>query len=188
MVDLAIKNGRVVTPSGIIFGGVAVDRERIVYVGSDDLLPEAHRVIDAEEGFVIPGFIDPHVHMGGAPGVPFEEELYRQFKNETEGALRGVTTFGHMIMAPQHESNFRYLDALIKAGTELSYVDFFSHGVVSPNCGAGALRPSSISGTLTKGLTAWEFCLIPMNRLPIVRCCLLQNKATRVLRCFTVKR
>jgi dihydropyrimidinase len=131
MVKIAIKNGLVVTPSGPIYGGVAVDGGKIVYVGSEYMMPQAAKTIDAEGCFVIPGLIDPHVHMGGAPGVPFEEELYRQFKNQTEGALRGVTTFGHMIMAPHHESNFRYLDALIKAGSELSYVDFFSHGVVT---------------------------------------------------------
>jgi dihydropyrimidinase len=131
MVKLAIKNGRVVTPSGVIYGGVAVDGEKIVYVGSDYSLPQAKRVIDAEENFIIPGLIDPHVHLGGAPGVPFEEELARQFPRETEGALRGVTTLGHMIMSTPQESNFRFLDGLIKMGHELSYVDFFSHGVVT---------------------------------------------------------
>ena len=131
MVKIAIKNGRVVTPSGVIYGGVAIDGERIIYVGSDYFLPEARRMIDAEGCFVIPGLIDPHVHTGGSPGIPFEEELYRQFKKETEGALRGVTTFGHMITAGPGESNFDFLDILIKAGQELSYVDFFSHGVVT---------------------------------------------------------
>jgi dihydropyrimidinase/dihydroorotase len=131
MVKIAIKNGRVVAPSGVIYGGVAIDGERIIYVGSDYSLPEARKTIDAEGCFVIPGLIDPHVHMGGAPGIPFEEELYRQLKKETEGALRGVTTFGNMITAGPGGSNFDFLDTLIKAGQELSYVDFFCHGVVA---------------------------------------------------------
>jgi dihydropyrimidinase len=131
MVKTAIKNGRVVTPTGLIFGGVAIDDGKIVYVGGDYSLPQAKRVIDAEENFIIPGLIDPHVHLGGAPGVPFEEELARQFPLETEGALRGVTTLGHMIMSTPEVSNFRFLDPLIKMGHELSYVDFFSHGVVT---------------------------------------------------------
>jgi len=121
----------VVTPSGVILGGVAVDRERIVYVGSDDLFTESPSSHRRRGGICDSRTNRPPCAHGGAPGVPFEEELYRQFKNETEGALRGVTTFGHMIMAPQHESNFRYLNALIKAGNELFLRRLFSHGVVT---------------------------------------------------------
>jgi dihydropyrimidinase len=131
MVRIAIKNGRVVTPSGLIYGGVAVDGEKIVYVGSEYSLPAAKRVIDAENGFVIPGLIDPHVHMGAVSGVPFEEEVCRQFARETEGALRGITTFGQMAVATPGQSNLGLLDTLIAAGTKHSYLDFFSHGVVT---------------------------------------------------------
>jgi dihydropyrimidinase/dihydroorotase len=131
MEKLAIKHGRVVTPSGTIYGSVAIDGEKIVYVGGDYLLPKANRVIDAEGCFVIPGLIDPHVHMGAAPGIPYEEEAFRQFKPETEGALRGVTTFGHVIIATPQESNFKYLDTLIRAGKDQSYIDFFCTGVVT---------------------------------------------------------
>jgi dihydropyrimidinase len=130
MVKITIKNGRIVTPSGVIYGGVGIDGEKIVYVGSDHFLPKAERVIDAEENFVIPGLIDPHVHLGATPGIPFKDEIYDQFKRETEGALRGVTTFGEMIMTTAQESNIPFLDTLIKAGSELSYVDFFSHAFI----------------------------------------------------------
>ena len=60
MVDLVIKNGRIITPSGIMYGGIGVKNSIIVYVGSDYGLPQAKRVIDAQENFVIPGLIDPH--------------------------------------------------------------------------------------------------------------------------------
>ena len=43
MVKITIKNGRIVTPSGVIYGGVAIDGEKIVYVGSDHFLPKAER-------------------------------------------------------------------------------------------------------------------------------------------------
>ena len=48
-VDLVIGNGRVVTPGGVIGGGVAIDGERIVQVGADATLPPARRTIDARE-------------------------------------------------------------------------------------------------------------------------------------------
>ena len=72
--------------------------------------------------FFILGLIDPLIHLVAAPGIPFEEEIDEQFKRETEGALYGVTTFGEMIMTMAQESNLGFLDALIKAVSELSYV------------------------------------------------------------------
>ena len=67
-VDLVIGNGRVVTPGGVIGGGVAIDGERIVAVGADATLPPARRTIDAREQYVIPGLIDApcsHGQRGG---------------------------------------------------------------------------------------------------------------------------
>jgi dihydroorotase-like cyclic amidohydrolase len=46
--DKGIKNGRVVTPSGVISGGVAIDGGNIVYVGGDYSLTQAKRVFDAD--------------------------------------------------------------------------------------------------------------------------------------------
>jgi len=54
-VDLVIKNGRVVTPGGVLAGGVAVDGETIVAVGADATLPRARRTLDARGRYVMPG-------------------------------------------------------------------------------------------------------------------------------------
>jgi len=64
MVDLVVRNGLVVTPGGVVRGGLAIDGERIAAVGADTTLPQARRVIDAREQWVIPGLIDAHVNMG----------------------------------------------------------------------------------------------------------------------------
>jgi len=39
MIDLVIRNGRVVTPTGVIRDGVAVAGETIVAIGADQTLP-----------------------------------------------------------------------------------------------------------------------------------------------------
>jgi len=90
MEDLVIKNGLVVSPQGIVRGGLAVRNEKIVNVGDNDSLPEAKLVIDAGGNFILPGLVDPHVHFGRAA----EEDFTSYFKSESESAaISGVTTF-----------------------------------------------------------------------------------------------
>ena len=63
MIDLLINNGKVVFPDTSINTSIAVDNGKIVGIGSPTTIPEAERVIDASEKFVLPGLIDPHVHF-----------------------------------------------------------------------------------------------------------------------------
>ena len=63
-VDSIIRNGKIVSPAGVIQAGIAVDGGKIVAVASDTALPEAKRTIDAQGNYVIPGVIDVHTHLG----------------------------------------------------------------------------------------------------------------------------
>ena len=47
---------------GLVEGGVAVEKGRIVAIGPDALKMKAERVIDAQGGIVLPGFVDCHTH------------------------------------------------------------------------------------------------------------------------------
>ena len=58
--DLVIKNGTVVTASDIVRADVAITSERISDVGQD---LDAHQTLDASGMFVLPGGVDPHVHL-----------------------------------------------------------------------------------------------------------------------------
>ena len=65
MFDLIIRSGQVVTPQGVAHCDVAVAGETIAAVaGLGVLAPDsAKRVVDATGHIVMPGGIDPHVHM-----------------------------------------------------------------------------------------------------------------------------
>ncbi len=90
-VDLVIKNARLVFPSGVQEGGVAVDEGKIVAIAKTPNLPQASKVIDAKNHFVMPGAVDGHTHIGG------KYLLEQDFKTETPGAAAGgVTTIGIM--------------------------------------------------------------------------------------------
>jgi dihydropyrimidinase len=83
-----IKNGRVITATDDYVGDVFIDGEKIVAVGKN--LPQtADRTIDATNKLVIPGAIDPHVHME----LPFGGTVSSDdFKTGTIAAAFGGTT------------------------------------------------------------------------------------------------
>lgn len=62
----SIKNGRIITPSGIIDGDLLYEDGKIISVGP---AAAADEIIDAEGAYVCPGFIDIHTH--GAGGADF---------------------------------------------------------------------------------------------------------------------
>src|SRR4051794_5091234 len=102
--DLAIKNARIVTEQGVVHGGLGIEGEKIVYVGPDSELPSADRVIDGQENFAIPGFIDAHVHLVGGRTGPMADLLAETFPIETRAALYGgVTTAGVMVSTSPRE-------------------------------------------------------------------------------------
>lgn len=66
MAELLIKNGRVLTmgPQGTLENGQVLIRDgKIAAAGTDLDAPEA-RVLDARGGYVLPGLIDAHCHIG----------------------------------------------------------------------------------------------------------------------------
>lgn len=60
MMDVVIRNGRVVTPGGVFEGDVGIVEERIAALG-EGLRGNAE--FDATGCYVLPGAIDPHVHL-----------------------------------------------------------------------------------------------------------------------------
>lgn len=87
MLDLLIKNGRVVDGSGLpaYQGEVGIEGSEIRYVGGR-VPAEAKQTIDAGGRIIAPGFIDPHTH--------FDAQLL--WDGEARPALEhGVTTVVH---------------------------------------------------------------------------------------------
>lgn len=77
-------------------------------------------VVQAEGRYVLPGIVDPHVHLGIF--APFEEEL----RTETRSALlNGVTTIG--LYAGGTEPYLKTLDRTLALIRERSRVDVFIH-------------------------------------------------------------
>ncbi|WP_255192098.1 dihydroorotase [Natronobeatus ordinarius] len=87
MVDTVIHGGAVVTPTETVEADVAIDGERIAAVGDPDSMPDADRVVDATGKLVLPGVVDPHVHIDDMFSIDTYETATRA------AALGGTTTY-----------------------------------------------------------------------------------------------
>jgi N-acetylglucosamine-6-phosphate deacetylase len=117
-----IKNGKVVVQDGSVIenGAVFVNDGKIAWIGSEaDLQQFEHveQVIDAKGGWVLPGFIDVHVH--GGYGADFMDASREALETITSFHSRNGTTamLATTMTAPQEGIS-----------AVLSVVDDYMHG------------------------------------------------------------
>lgn len=85
--DLVIRGGRIVTPSGVIDGDVAINDGRIVSVGKP---VSGAREIEARGKWVMPGGVDVHAHIEQMSGMGVMNA--DTFETATRSAAQGGTT------------------------------------------------------------------------------------------------
>lgn len=121
--DLVINNGKVVTPQGVFQANIGIEGEKIATISRSPL--KGDEVIDASGKLVMPGVIDPHVHME----LPFGGTVSADdFKTGTiAGAFGGVTTIIDFAIQPNGESPFSAIEARKKAAERKVVVDFALH-------------------------------------------------------------
>ncbi len=87
MYDLVIEDGTLISGKGRRVADICVEDGKIVYIGSRPAGP-ARQKISAIGRFVVPGFIDTHVHFRD-PGHPAKEDWHSGSRAAVSG---GVTT------------------------------------------------------------------------------------------------
>jgi dihydropyrimidinase len=121
--ELTLRNGRVVTPHGVIRGGVATSGGVITHVGADSTLPIGAEDVDVEGRVIFPGVIDPHTHMGvGDNWGP--EKLERDFQTESRDAVTGGVTTIVTTSVYGPEPRVSMVKQNIEAASRGSHVDF----------------------------------------------------------------
>ncbi len=122
MLDLKIINGTLVIPgTGKVRAGVGVKDGKVVAIDAEDKLGDATRTVDAAGKYVIPGVIDPHVHLG-----IFTGDFGYECEHETRAALAGgVTTIGVFMGGDQ--SYVPALPGMIDTVNAKSSTDLFFH-------------------------------------------------------------
>jgi dihydroorotase-like cyclic amidohydrolase len=119
VLDLAVRGGTLVVPGiGHVRADVGVAEGRIVALAED--VGPSRTTLDATGKYVLPGIVDPHVHLGNT--LPFAEEAH----TETRAAvIGGVTTV--CVFLRRTDSYLKHLDDFRRAIDERSYVDAAFH-------------------------------------------------------------
>ena len=119
--DLVVKGGTVVVPGvGSFRADVGINDGKISAIG-ENLGSHSIDVLDAKGMHVLPGFFDPHTHIG------IERSYEEEAETETRAALiGGVTTIGIFLRSLKDSYNL-HLPGFRKAMDELSYVDSIFH-------------------------------------------------------------
>lgn len=139
--DMAIRNGTVVTVSGNFRADVGVDGGRIVQVGG--AVPDAAREIDAAGMLVLPGCVDIHTHLSSFAGrQPLDD-----FEHGTRAAAAGgVTTICDFAHQADGEGLRPALDRAMADGKR-SIIDYTFHSILrDPNDQALGDIPDLASG------------------------------------------
>jgi len=121
MIDLVIRNGTVVTADGVFDADVGIQGERIAAVKED-----LHGIseIDASGCYVLPGAIDPHVHLQ----MPLGEYVSADdFASGTVAAAFGGTTTVIDFVEPRAEESL--LDALAARRAQADGVAAIDYGL-----------------------------------------------------------
>lgn len=123
MADLVLKNGRVVTQTLVVQGGVAVEGEKIVAIGPDSALGRGKQEIDMQGKVVFPGLFDPHVHLGMGDNIG-EEKMRSDFETETKDAALGGVTLISTTSLIGGGSLLNLFDKSVACGDGRSYIDY----------------------------------------------------------------
>lgn len=143
--DLVVRNGKVVTRTGIIEADIAVDYGKISTISKLPL--SGDKTIDAKGNLVLPGFIDPHVHLGLR--FPIESDC----RTETPAAAHGgVTTVMSYVMP--RTSMKDEIDNVIQAASRNTCIDIAFQSAVST-----VEQISEIESVMNKGASSFKFFL-----------------------------
>jgi len=118
--ELVVKNCHVVTPESLFRGWVASRAGKIVSLGDSDDAPPAEEVIDGGGHFLLPGRVEPHIHLG--VHYPFDVDV----EQTSAAAIAGGTT----VMMPHNRAKVSYLEVYPKweqIVAERSFCDVVIH-------------------------------------------------------------
>lgn len=125
-VDLVIRGGTIVTHETTFPGAVAIDKGRVISVGTDASMPPGRETLDAKGLHVLPGAIDVHVHFR-EPGYTHKED----WETGTAAAAMGGTTTVFDMPNVEPPTGTPHALALKLEAAKKAYVDYGIYGLLA---------------------------------------------------------
>jgi len=148
--DHIIRNGTVVTAHETYPGNIYIKDEKIAAISAVELPGEAGEVTDAKGKYVLPGFIDAHVHSrDGYEGAHYKEDF---FHSTMAGDCGGITTIFEMPNCNPAIYSVENLEKLIECVTPKANVDFGVWGLC-----LGDLNNHNLMALKEAGVMAFKF-------------------------------
>jgi dihydropyrimidinase len=133
--SIVIRNGAVVSATGVSESDVLVEGERIEAVAARDSgfadfwASDADRVIDATGKYVMPGGIDVHTHMEMPFGGTFSADTFET--GTTAAAWGGTTTIVDFAVQPKGSSLLASMEKWHEKADGNCVIDYGFHMIVS---------------------------------------------------------
>ena len=146
MWDHVIKNGTIVTGTEKMKADIYVKNGKIAAVTNQKLPGEAKEVTDAAGKYVLPGFIDTHVHSrDGRNGAHYKEDFEH---SSMAGACGGVTTIYEMPNCNPAIYNVDMMNDLAEVITPKAHTDFGIWGLCLGDLNMKELAPLNKAGVV----------------------------------------
>ena len=150
MVDIVIKEGRIVTPTDIYEADIGIKDGKIVEIARN-IEAKAEQVIDASGKYVLPGAIDPHTHME----MPFMGTTSADdFETGTiAAAFGGVTTIIDFAIQPKGKSFMDTIEIWRSKADPKVVIDYSLHAAVTD---LNEERMAELPKVLDYGVTSFK--------------------------------
>ncbi|MCB0045180.1 MAG: dihydropyrimidinase [Caldilineaceae bacterium] len=148
---LLITNGQLITPDGVVEADLAIDGQEIAAIGRG---LTGERVIDAAGCYVLPGGVDPHVHLQ----MPLAGRVSTDtFLSGSIAAAHGGTTTFIDFVTPEPEQSM--LDALHARQAEAdgeTVIDYGLHMTIPTWHGAEETRLKETTAAVAAGCATFK--------------------------------
>ncbi len=147
MLDLLISRGEVVFPGlGVQKVDVGVQGERIAGFYGESDVPEAKRTIDATGLVVMPGGVDPHIHLG----------MFQPITEDTERDTKAAALGGYTSIVNTYRTAAPYLETIPKLIDNMAAVSTIDFALT-----LGLLTKQHVAefeqSLRQLGVTSWKF-------------------------------
>lgn len=124
-------NGYIVLPHGVFRGSLVIEKGKVSGLLSPGLTLPGYEEVDVNGRTLMPGLIDPHVHMWDPSPLNYREDWLHGSQCAASG---GITTIVDMPLSVPPVTNTDSFRLKYELAKEKSCVDFAFWGGLTPNC------------------------------------------------------